>query len=183
MDNKVFILLILLALYFLCYKKEGFDYRRYAALPGSNNMVLTDGNGNLSSIQFPKGIIVIWNGLSTSVPEGWALCDGTQGTPDLRGKFVLGVNPNSENTTYRTIGGAGGSETNTLTVAQLPAHTHMYRTNMYLGAGGGSPAPGPTQNQDRNWNRDWYGGTDPTGEGKPVNNMPPYLVLAYIMKL
>ncbi len=125
MDNKVFILLILLALYFLCYKKEGFDYRRYAALPGSNNMVLTDGNGNLSSIQFPKGIIVIWNGLSTSVPEGWALCDGTQGTPDLRGKFLLGVTPTGNiPEVFRTPGQSGGSTK--ISVGQLPAHTHRH---------------------------------------------------------
>jgi microcystin-dependent protein len=176
MNNKVFILLILLALYFLCYKKEGFSYRNTpAVLSGYNNMVLTDPNGNLGSIQFPKGMIVIWNGLSTSVPAGWALCNGENGTPDLRGKFVLGVNPNSQNETYRTIGRDGGSETNTLTVPQLPAHTHSspsFDGNNSCTCGGGGCACSVQRN-----------GTGSTGEGQPVNNMPPYLVLAYIMKL
>ncbi len=193
MDNKVFILLILLALYFLCYKKEGFSYRNTpAVLEGSNNMVLTDNNGNLSSIQFPKGIIVIWNGLATNVPEGWALCDGTTvngvQTPDLRGKFVLGVNPNSQNATYRTIGKDGGSETNTLTVDQIPAHSHNI-----LGIGdscGSCNQGGPTGFNlgdrgagyfDKNRNNTQY--IREVGGGQPVNNMPPYLVLAYIMKL
>jgi len=190
MDNKVFILLILLALYFLFYKKEGFDYRRYAALPGSNNMVLTDGNGNLSSIQFPKGMIVIWNGLSTNVPEGWVLCNGENGTPDLRGKFVLGVNPNSDNTTYRTIGGGGGTETNTITIAQMPPHNHDI---VGKGDDSGYCATGQCTfySTDR-WSNDkevrasTSGGklvVDNTGGGQPINNMPPYMVLAYIMKL
>jgi len=187
MDNKVFILLILLALYFLCYKKEGFSY---TVLEGYNNMVLTDPNGNLGSIQFPKGMIVIWNGLSTSVPAGWALCNGENGTPDLRGKFVLGVNPNSQNETYRTIGGAGGSETNTLTVGQLPAHNHDI---VGKGDDGGYCASGECGfwstdrwSNDREVRASTSGGklvVENTGGGQPVNNMPPYLVLAYIMKL
>jgi len=37
----------------------------------------------------PKGVIVMWFG--TSVPIGWHLCDGTNGTPDLRDKFIVGA--------------------------------------------------------------------------------------------
>jgi microcystin-dependent protein len=192
MDNKVFILLILLALYFLCYKKEGFSYTS-GVLEGYNNMVLTDTNGNLGSIQFPRGMIVIWNGLTTSVPEGWALCDGRTvngvQTPDLRGKFVLGVNPDSQNATYRTIRGGGGSETNTLTVSQLPAHNHeVLITRDSQGAHNWRSEDFNimSSNRDGGYN---MGETQnapfikPTGGGQPVNNMPPYLVLAYIMKL
>jgi microcystin-dependent protein len=181
MDNKL-VLLLLIAV-FLVYKstrKEGFSYRRYGALQGSNNMVLTDGNGNLSSIQFPKGIIVLWNGLSTNVPEGWTLCDGTSGSPDLRGKFVLGVDPNSNNATYRTIGQGAGSATNTFTLTkeQIPPHTHkgwMGDGNNSCNCGGGRCACG-TGLFDSQTNE---------GGGQPItlNNMPPYLVLAYIMKL
>ena len=181
MDNKVFILLILLALYFLCYKKEGFDYRNTSSvISGYNNMVLTDPNGNLASIQFPKGIIVIWNGLATNVPAGWALCDGTQGTPDLRNKFVLGVDQNNNNSTYRTIGQGGGSLTTsfTLNASQMPSHTHnaaRFDGNNSCTCGGGGCACSVQANQP----------TTPSGEGQPVtiDNMPPYLVLAYIMKL
>ena len=39
-----------------------------------------------------KGIIVAFSGDVTNIPSGWALCDGTNGTPDLRGRFILGYN-------------------------------------------------------------------------------------------
>lgn len=55
----------------------------------------------------PAGIIVMWAGLLASIPSGWALCDGTQGTPDLRSTFIkgaaAGVNP----------GATGGAATHT----------------------------------------------------------------------
>jgi hypothetical protein len=38
----------------------------------------------------PVGVIVMWSGLLSAIPGGWHLCDGTGGTPDLRGKFVKG---------------------------------------------------------------------------------------------
>ena len=37
-----------------------------------------------------KGIICMWSGAVLDIPEGWALCDGTQGTPDLRNRFIVG---------------------------------------------------------------------------------------------
>lgn len=38
-----------------------------------------------------KNMIMIWGGAVVDIPAGWALCDGNNGTPDLRGKFVLGA--------------------------------------------------------------------------------------------
>ena len=40
---------------------------------------------------FPKGAIIAWNAKSGAVPAGWAICDGTNGTPDLRRRFLMGV--------------------------------------------------------------------------------------------
>jgi hypothetical protein len=40
---------------------------------------------------FPKGVILPWYVTSGSVPHGWAICDGTSSTPDLRGHFLIGV--------------------------------------------------------------------------------------------
>src|SRR5207237_1315846 len=37
-----------------------------------------------------KGIIVLWSGLASAIPSGWVLCDGTNGTPDLRDRFIIG---------------------------------------------------------------------------------------------
>ncbi len=165
------------------YSKEGFSYRNTpAVLEGSNNMVLTDNNGNLSSIQFPSGMIMIWTKGLNNIPIGWALCDGTQGTPDLRGKFLLGVNtdPNT-NAVFRTPGQSGGSTK--ISVGQLPAHTHMYRTIMYMGGadvGGGNTGPGGNWDNPK-WNRNFYGGTEPRGDGEDY--YPPFVTVAYIMKL
>src|SRR4030042_5874426 len=41
--------------------------------------------------EFPSGIIVMWHGLLSAIPSGWLLCDGTNGTPDLREKFPKGA--------------------------------------------------------------------------------------------
>jgi hypothetical protein len=64
----------------------------------------------------PTGIIVMWSGAIANIPSGWVLCDGTNGTPDLRDKFVKGV-PAGQNP-----GGTGGS--NTHTHASHPSLSH-----------------------------------------------------------
>jgi len=71
----------------------------------------------------PRGIIVMWSGTLANIPSGYALCDGSLGTPDLRDRFILSVN------TAENPGGTGGAHSVTLTTAQLPAHTHAGTTN------------------------------------------------------
>lgn len=73
-------------------------------------------NGN--SVQVPVGSVVMFSGAPASLPTNWKLCDGTNGTPDLRDKFIVG-----SGNSYAT-GAAGGSATLTLTQANLPQHTH-----------------------------------------------------------
>jgi microcystin-dependent protein len=68
----------------------------------------------------PVGSIIMWSGSIASIPAGWALCNGTNGTPDLRDRFIVGAG-----TTY-TPGATGGAATNTLSQANLPAHTHTF---------------------------------------------------------
>jgi len=64
------------------------------------------------------GAITAWSGSIASIPAGWALCNGSNGTPDLRDRFVIGVgSSHSLNTT-------GGAATVSLSEANLPAHTH-----------------------------------------------------------
>lgn len=67
----------------------------------------------------PSGVIVAYNGGSTP-PTGWAVCDGSNGTPDLRGKFVLAASAS------RAAGSSGGAESVTLSDQQsgLQAHSH-----------------------------------------------------------
>lgn len=170
-------------------KREGYS-RRFGALDGPNNMVLTDNKGNLSSIQFPKGIIVAWNG--TVAPEGWTLCDGSNGSPDLRGKFILGINPNSNKNpslSTRELRNEGGSETTqiTLTAEHIPPHQHKILTNH---CNGNCPSGSNTNfatygDGDWNLNSENYKKGD-LPSNKPVSGIsiiPPFYTLAYIMKL
>ena len=168
------IIIVIMIICFLRNSKEDFRFN----VSSASSMVLTDSDGNLSSIPFPKGIVVIWSGSLANIPSGWALCDGTQGTPDLRGRFVMGVNPsdNKNILTARPMGTTGGSETNTLTVEQMPAHTHkiLQEVNNSCNCGGGGCACGGLQ---------YKADSLATGEGKPHPIVPPYYALAYIMKL
>lgn len=132
----------------------------------------------------PSGCILIWSGASDNIPDGWALCDGENGTPDLRGRFVLG-----ESSAYEH-GATGGEATVTLTVEQMPKHSHVERfysekSNTYL------PNVVPTnigKVLGININSTEVLGafgifSSESGSSQPHNNMPPYYVLCYIMKL
>lgn len=67
---------------------------------------------------FPTGGIIMWSGSIASIPSGWNLCDGTNGTPDLRNRFVVGAG-----STY-SVGGTGGATTDSITTSSNGAHTH-----------------------------------------------------------
>ena len=127
-----------------------------------------------------RGIIFIFSGDITNIPLGWALCDGTKDTPDLRGRFVLGQGQGS-GLTNRNMKNTGGKETHILSESELPSHDHRIHT----GSGSGStPAGRVTQWEQKNDN----GFKDDniienTGASKGHENMPPYYALAYIMKL
>lgn len=66
----------------------------------------------------PSGFIGMWSGAIGAIPSGWFLCDGTNATPDLRDRFIVGAG-----SSY-AVGAIGGSNSVTLTESQLPTHTH-----------------------------------------------------------
>lgn len=68
----------------------------------------------------PVGGIIMWSGLVANIPAGYALCNGSNGTPDLRNKFIIGAGD-----TYAPAA-TGGTATVTLIEANLPAHTHAW---------------------------------------------------------
>jgi len=154
----------------------------------------------------PRGSIIAWNG--NTAPTGWALCNGSNGTPDLRGRFILGLGQGA-GLTNRTINQKGGTETHKLTVNEIPAHNHTMNTAgnhnhtfkdaFYAEAWGaekkwGNNLPGSNKGADSD-NAVWTLGNNTnnsgnhthtinnTGGGQAHNNMPPFYVLAYIMRL
>lgn len=83
-------------------------------------------------ISIPSGIIAMWSGSVASIPSGWVLCDGTNGTPDLRSKFVIGAG-----SSY-SVSSVGGSAD-----AIVPAHSHT-ATSTFTGQPLGSHTHGIT---------------------------------------
>lgn len=138
------------------------------------------------------GQITMYSGLEANIPDNWALCDGLNGTPDLRDKFIV-----CAGTTYPadSTGGAanhshtatidsGGAHTHTgtaadtaLTIAQMPAHTHY---NGVTDSGGssnlfnhGAVAASPTTSNSIDGNTadgTLEGTTTSTGSGDPHNH-------------
>ena len=121
-------------------------------------------------------------GLTGSVVEGWAICNGNSGTynsiayttPDLKGKFVVGWNPSD--TDYDVIGETGGSKTVTLDVTQIPAHVHP--TTAIVSTGGAANGF-----EHVNTGNSGIENTNSTGGGLPHENRPPYYTVLYIKKI
>lgn len=65
---------------------------------------------------YPDGAIVEWNGELTEIPDGWAICDGNNGTPDLLDRYVVGAGFDGE------LGNTTG--TNTINGVSVPSHSH-----------------------------------------------------------
>lgn len=137
--------------------------------------VIATGNVIDSSVPImrcvPPGTICMWSGSIVSIPAGWALCNGSNGTPDLRDKFVVGAGSGY------AVGATGGEATHVLTIDEMPSHSHNIRAGNELGQ---DPWAGVK------WvfgQKDVYQSTESAGGGQAHNNLPPYYALAYIMKL
>lgn len=138
------------------------------------NEKITNIKTNITALQdaMPVGSIIMFNGKAEEIPSGWAICDGTNGTPNLLDRFILA-------STY--CGGTGGQSQITLSVSQLPPHRHRLKKCWY----------GKSDNADDRQVVRWDDSvstndqilTEETGFGLPINIMPPYYRLIYIMKV
>jgi microcystin-dependent protein len=181
----VLAVMILLILYFI-YKNSKKE--NYTSAIGPNNIVLTDDKGNLSQINFPTGMVIMWSGKETNVPQGWAICDGKNGTPDLRGRFVIGTDPDiNDDTAPGYFGSFGGSETTsvTFTTSTIPSHKHgsIYQLeNNYSceGSGGSGCVCGSVTIQKAS---DSGAGLLSTPKPFVIPIRPPYYTVCYIMKI
>ena len=120
----------------------------------------------------PPGAILMWSGDVTKLPASWHLCDGSNGTPDLRGRFVVGQ---SDATEYAKVGATGGR-----THFRLPNHAHgiapganiEFNFNVF-GA--------DRKSQRMNASEGTLGVIGSPEYDAPVDIRPPYFVLAFIM--
>jgi len=153
----------------------------------------SDLQGQINGISsVPAGAILLWSGAVGAIPTGWVICDGTNSTPDLRDRFVVGAG-----STY-SVGATGGAATVTLSVAEMPSHTHVAtsvvtdpeHTHDYAGVTGSSGAGASGRDSDPTTLTTQSASTGvtvattnaSTGSGTAHENRPPYYSLAYIMK-
>ena len=151
------------------------------------------GISNLNATSVPRFTIVAFAGLATAIPSGWAFCDGTNGTPDLRARFIVGTtngtvaNGNDRVGTNIAPNSIGGERNHILSVAEMPAHTHGIPAHDAWTDWKNTTNLSVTKNNNYNGtNPADLGGTDityATGGGLAHNTVPPYYALAYIMKL
>lgn len=107
-------------------------------------------------------MIVIWSGEIVNIPHGWGLCDGTQGTPDLRDQFIMGAHSG-------VVPGSTGGSINHQHTFTGDGHTHTIVGGVVLAAG--------ADYDDITGSGNVTGTTD-NGDGRP-----PFHALALIMKL
>lgn len=132
----------------------------------------------------PVGTILPYVGELADIPRGWALCDGSNGTPDMRDLFIVGAGKNYE--LYNT----GGKNEVELNEDQLPAHYHNLYTSGQLAANRNGSVWGieyegwtlVEENTGRRCGRTGYSGNT-SGKTIPHENRPPYIAVYYIIRI
>lgn len=145
-----------------------------------------------SSSTVPSGMILLWSGSIGSIPAGYYLCDGSNGTPDLRNRFLVGAgDAYAVNATGGSADAIVVSHTHTATSTVTdPGHTHTVSVsnqssqNGSISGGGSFPAVGTSTLTTASSTTgvtvattNATSGTSGTGA-----NLPPYYALCYIMK-
>ena len=146
----------------------------------------------VSNNSIPSGGIIIWSGSSGSIPSGWYLCNGANGTPDLRNRFVVGAG-----STY-AVGATGGSAdaivvSHTHTISD-PGHNHnidylsqvssptSYVNRVVRGTASGTSIASGSASLVGMSSATTGISISSTGDSATNANLPPYYALCYIMK-
>jgi len=118
----------------------------------------------------PLGGIINWSGAIVNIPDGYQICDGTNGTPDLRNRMIVGAGQ------AYAVDDTGGSAT----------HLHAYDNGVH--AHSVLPFDNVASGLDAQvWSTAGPGGiTNPTsiaGNTDATNTLPPYYALAFIQRM
>jgi len=158
---------------------------------GTAGNVLTS-NGSAWASQalttFSAGMILLWSGSVASIPTGWVLCDGTNSTPDLRDRFIVGAgSAYAVNATGGSANAIVVSHTHTATSTVTdPGHTHTTNETIVASTGIGrynTGGGGGIVAINSNTTGITVATTVATAGSSGTNaNLPPYYALAYIMK-
>ena len=176
------------------------DYGGTPPLPADVDIVCANGNiaVKMAVDVTPFGGIIAYYGDLGNIPTGWSLCDGTNGTPDMRAAFPVGVGG------AYTLGGTGGTSNITypaatnghaLTIAEMPAHSHTVALDSKVanGTADGAPAPVNAVGADSNASSIAYQLSNTKGGDQPHvhsidntigigANVPPYIGVHWIMR-
>jgi microcystin-dependent protein len=139
----------------------------------------------------PLGLIGMFEGLISNIPDGWVLCDGSNGTPDLRDKFIIGSSVDSGGESVTSITGVntktGGSK-DAIVVEHThgitdPGHSHSYqnRDTAQDTSSGSNTRPRALMNQTTGFSTTGIT-INSTGSSGTNANLPPYYALAFIMR-
>jgi hypothetical protein len=140
----------------------------------------------------PSGVIVMWSGTIATIPSGWVLCNGSNGTPDLRNRFIIAANADDSGAAKTNVTGSAtqtGGTKDAIVVSHThsvtdPGHLHTVTFAQVFGSGTGSNGLRPTGTTSSDWIDTATTGIsiDSTGSSGTNQNLPPYYALAFIMK-
>ena len=133
----------------------------------------------------PVGCIILWSGRQNEIPDGWHLCDGTTGTPDLRDRFVVGAGREY------AVNDKGGEKKHQLKTSEMPSHYHEYvgddqLSNIEPGCSTALRRTSTGYDAASSLGSSWYShvyATSSVGSNEPHENRPPYYALCYIMRV
>ena len=133
----------------------------------------------------PIGGIVMWSGSASNIPDGWKLCNGSNNTPDLRNRFIVGAGDEYG------VGHTGGQKQVTLTTNEMPRHYHEYvgddqLRNIESGCSTLMRYTSTRYDADSRTGGNYYSGvfgTSYAGSGQAHENRPPYYALCFIMRV
>ena len=152
------------------------------ATQNANAVAITGGTITGVGGFIPIGGIIMWSGSVANIPGGYALCNGTNGTPDLRDRFVIGAG-----LSY-AVGALGGSKdavvvSHTHAVVD-PGHTHSYQRRVAITNGEFRNDLMAGYNLENATTGNSVTGISISSSGTSGTNanLPPYYALCYIMR-